>query len=446
MSAYAKDMTKGSELKVILGFTLPLLAGNLFQQLYNIADSVIVGKILGSDAFAAVGATGSITYLFYTLCIGLATGAGIIIAQSFGSGDGAAVKRITVNSAYVLCGFGLALSLISVTAAPGLLRLLDTPENVIDTSISYMRISCGGTLAVAMYNWINAVMRSLGDSRTPLVFLMIASVLNVLLDLLFVLVLDLGVNGAAWATVTAQALAAAGCTGFAFLKNPCFKFRREDMRPDRRECFRCIRVGIPIALQNAMISVSMVFLQRTANRFGDTVMAAYTATMRVEQLIQQPFSSLNAALSAFTGQNIGAGERGRVVNGYRQSVRIALIFAAAAAAVFLICADKIMGFFVNEREVIDIGAGALRLSCCFYVFLGLIHTTRGLLNGAGDTDYAMINGFAEVAGRIGFALILGSVSAVGYWAVWGTTCLTWFITAVMSLARYKQGKWKNKLV
>lgn len=206
----------------------------------------------------------------------------------------------------------------------------------------------------------------------------------------------------------------------------------------------CVKTGVPIALQNAMVSVSMIYLQRTANRFGDTVIAAYTATMRIEQLIQQPFSSLNAAIASFTGQNIGAGKHDRVIRGYHKSLKTGMLFATVMFVAFILMSQGIVGLFVDETEVIEIGAVALRLSACFYGFLGVIHVTRGLLNGAGDVRYAMINGFAEVIGRIGFALILVHIPAIGCMAVWGTTCLTWLLTAVMSVIRYKQGGW-NKI-
>lgn len=443
MSSYTKSMISGSEWGHIIRFTLPLLAGNLFQQLYNIVDSVIVGKFLGADALASVGATGSMTYFFYTLCIGLATGAGILIAQSFGAGRERDVKAYIANSAYVLGFFGVAVSIVSTACAPFLLRLTDTPAEVFDTALGYMRISCAGTAAVAAYNWINSVMRSLGDSKTPLVFLIVASILNVGLDLLFVVGFDMGVNGAAWATITAQGISALGSIIFAFMKNPMFVLTSDDAAFNKRYAERCVKMGVPIALQNAVISVSMIFLQRTANGFGKTVMAAYTATMRVEQLIQQPFSSLSAALSTFVGQNTGAGETRRVIKGYRQSVIASCIFALVMLAVFMVFSENIVGFFVDEPQVIETGGRALKLSSCFYIFLGLIHTTRGLLNGAGDVGYAMVNGFCEVIGRIGFASILVRIPAVGVWAVWGTTCLTWFVTAVMSLIRYRSGKWQK---
>ncbi|MBP0984396.1 MAG: MATE family efflux transporter [Oscillospiraceae bacterium] len=442
--SYTLKMTEGSELKHIILFTLPLFAGNLFQQLYNIVDSIIVGRYLGADKLAAVGTTGSLTYLFSTLCIGLSVGAGILISQRFGAGMHREVRKLITNSAYVIMAFGAVISVISVTLAGELMKMMNTPENLLQDASDYMRAACSGTLCVAAYNWINSVMRSLGDSRTPLIFLVVASLLNVGLDLLFVVALDFGVIGAAYATVISQGVSAAGSIIVGFKKNPYFRLTREDAKPEPATCLRCITTGVPIALQNAMISVSMIFLQRTANGFGETVMAAYTATMRVEQLVQQPFTSLNAAVSTFAGQNIGAGLQKRVIRGYHRSMLVTVGFALAVMGVFLLLGDQIVGLFVDEPEVIAIGGKALKLSCLFYCALGTIHTTRGLLNGAGDVVYAMINGFAEVVGRIGFAIILVHIPAMGWWAVWTTTCLTWVLTALMSLIRYWQGKWKTK--
>ena len=438
-------MTEGNEFGHILRFTLPLLAGNLFQQLYNVVDSVIVGRYLGATAFASVGETGSITFLFYNLCIGLATGAGILISQSFGANRERDVKRLIANSAYVLLVFGILISIVSVICAPLLLLMLGTLDSIFDAALGYMKIACSGTVAVAAYNWINAVMRALGDSKTPLIFLIVASILNVILDLLFVVGFGMGINGAAWATVTAQGIAAAGSIIFAFRKNPCFKLTVKLAKPHSSIIMRCIRTGVPVALQNSVISVSMIYLLRTANSFGnEAVIAAYTATMRVEQLIQQPFASLGTAISTFTGQNIGAGKAGRVRTGYRQGVKAVVIFSLVMLLLFLLFSRYIVGVFVKESIVLDIGAKALKLSACFYIPLGLIHTTRGLLNGAGDVGYTMINGFSEVAGRIGFATLLVHIPIVGYWAIWGTSCLTWALTGIMSVIRYKGGKWRNR--
>ncbi len=443
MAVYTKTMTEGNEFRCIIRFTVPLLLGNLFQQFYNIVDSIIVGQYLGKGALEAVGSTGSITYLFYSLCIGLSLGAGIMIAQNFGAGNEKEVKRYIANSAYVTAAFGIVLTVLSVILTPSLLRLLQTSETIFDDAVGYMRIACSGTLAVAAYNWINAVMRSLGNSKIPLIFLVVASVLNVGLDLLFVMVFDMGVQGAALATIMAQAISALGCIIFAFVKFPQFRMSREDASFNIKAARNCILKGMPIAAQNAFISVSMIYLQRTANTFGDTVIATYTATMRVEQLIQQPFMSLSAALSTFVGQNLGAGHLERCIRGYKRSMITMAVFAVTMLGVFMLFSGNIVGFFVSDADVIEIGDTALKLSSCFYLFLGTIHTTRGLLNGAGDVGYAMLNGFVEVIGRIGFATVLSMIPAIGCWAVWLTSGLTWFITGAMSLIRYKDGRWKN---
>lgn len=443
MANYTRNMTEGSEFRIIITFTLPLLLGNLFQQFYNIVDSVIVGQYLGSNALAAVGATGSMTYLFYTLCIGLSVGTGILIAQHFGAGNEDYVKKLIANSSYVILFFGVILTVVSVLLAPMLLKLLGTPETIFDDAVGYMRVACAGTVAVAAYNWINAVMRALGNSSVPLIFLIVASVLNVGLDLLFVIVFGMGVKGAALATITAQAVSAASCIIFAFLKFPQFRIGKENARFDNAIAWNCVSKGVPIALQNAFISVSMIYLQRTANMFGDTVIASYATTMRVEQLIQQPFISLSTALSTFTGQNLGAGRLDRCIRGFRKSMAAMAVFAIVMLGVFMMISELIVSVFVSDADVINIGGTALKLSACFYLFLGTIHTTRGLLNGAGDVGYAMFNGIVEVVGRIGFATVLAMIPEIGCWAVWATSGLTWFITGLMSCLRYRSGKWKE---
>lgn len=443
MDKYTKSMTEGSEFRIIIGFTLPLLLGNLFQQFYNIVDSVIVGQYLGKNALAAVGATGSMTFLFYTLCLGLGAGTGILISQHFGAGNDQTVKKLIANSAYVILFFGIILTVVGITLAPVMLHLLETPDTIFDDAVGYMRIACAGTVAVAAYNWINSVMRALGNSTVPLIFLIVASVLNVGLDLLFVIVFGMGVWGAALATILAQAVSAVSCIIFAFVKFPQFRIGRENARFDKKIALNCISKGVPIALQNAFISVSMIYLQRTANLFGDTVIASYATTMRVEQLIQQPFISLSTAVSTFTGQNIGAGRIDRCIRGLRRSMAAMAVFSVVMLGVFMLISEQIVSVFVSDREVISIGSTALKLSACFYMFLGTIHTTRGLLNGAGDVGYAMINGIVEVIGRIGFATILSMIPAIGCWAVWATSGLTWFITGLMSYLRYRSGKWKT---
>lgn len=444
MNSKTNDMTTGSITGKIIAFTLPLLIGNLLQQTYNIADTLIVGKYLGDDALAAVGATGSITYLFYTLCIGLSIGSGILVSQYYGARLYDKLRLTVFNSALLTLGFGVITSLISCIFARNILILLSVPEKLIDTSVSYMTVACAGTVLIAAYNWINALMRALGDSKTPLFFLALSCVLNIGLDLLFVFVFHFGVVGAAFATVLSQGLSAVCCIVFFFMKNDIAKLKREDMCIDNVILSKAFYTGVPIAVQNGLISVSMVALQKVTNSFGSVVMAAYTVSMRIEQFVQQPFSSLSAAESTFTGQNIGAGKQERAVYGLKQSVKLAVAFAVFALVMLLMFSKQLVGFFISGEDSVVIASKALIMTACFYAPLGMIHTVRGFLNGCGDTSYALVNGMAEVISRIGLSLILTKVSSIGFWGIWITTCATWFVTALVSIIRYKGGKWKTK--
>lgn len=440
----ALDMTKGKEGSLLIRFALPLLAGNLLQQLYNVADTAIVGKKLGDDALAAVGATSSVTYLFYTLCLGLATGAGILISQFFGAGFIERLRSAVWNSAIVTAVFGIIITVFSVWLTVPVLELMDTKPELMDMAVHYMRIACGGTVAVAAYNWINAVMRALGDSKTPLMFLGLASALNIGLDLLFVMVLQTGVEGAALATVASQCISAVSCIIYAFRRMPELKIPRSALQTDFKMMLLCVRTGLPIALQSGLIAISMTALQRVTNQFEKPVMAAYTASMRVEQLVQQPFFSLSTALATFTGQNIGAGESARAERGLRIGLRISSAIAVIMALFFWAAGGIIIRGFISGAAAVSIGYFALRTTSLCYVPLGSIHVVRGFLNGAGDTGYAMLNGMAEVICRIGGALVMTELLNVDYRAIWYTTCLTWAVTGAVGWVRYRRGKWRTK--
>lgn len=267
-----------------------------------------------------------------------------------------------------------------------------------------------------------------------------------MLDLLFVVVLKFGVSGAAWATVLAQGISALSCLIYCFGKGREISISAEDIKTDRDIMLRCIKTGLPIAVQNGLISVSMTALQRVTNGFGENVMAAYTVSMRIEQPVQQPFSSLNAAVSTFTGQNIGAGKSERAVKGLRSALKISTVFAFVVLILFILFGRQLTACFVSGEDVIHIASRAIIMTGCFYWALGIIHTIRGFLNGAGDTVYALVNGAAEVICLIGLSLLLTSVSSIGYWGIWLTTCFTWLITAAVSVIRYKSGKWENKAI
>lgn len=441
---YVQDMTEGNVISHLVKFSLPMVIGNIFQQFYNLIDSIVVGRFVGANALAAVGSTGSISFLFFSVALGLSTGIGIIISQYFGAKEEEQVKRTIANAVYVIGAAAVIMSLLAILFARPILQLLKTPPSILNDATTFLSIISGGMLAVAAYNGISFMLRALGDSKTPLYFLITSCILNVLLDLIFVLIFGLGVAGTACATVISQAFATFGCILFAVKKNPYFKLKAKHFKINWPIILKCIRIGIPVAIQHSMIAFSLVALQRVINSFGETAVAAFTGISRIEQLVQQPFNSLGAAMATFAGQNMGANKLDRVKQSYHKSILI----VAVLSIIFLFSAQfggrAIMQIFVDDPAVIKLGATGIKISSCFYFALGMIYITRGLLNGTGDAIYSMINGFIEVAGRVGFSSCLAMIPALGVWSLWATTGLTWFITAIASIIRYKQGKWEKK--
>lgn len=431
------NMTEGSPAKLILAFALPMLLGNLFQQLYNMVDCIVVGKCIGDDAVAAVGATGSVNFFFFSISNGIGTGVGIVVAQFFGAGNHDRVRKTVSNSIYVVGAVGIVMSLLGFLMADPLLHLLDTPAECIDMSITYMKITCGCSLAVVGYNTVSAILRALGDSKTPLIFLIVSCVLNICLDLTFVKALGWGVAGVAIATVIAQLFSMLCCIVFARARNHYFRIGREDRKPDAEIIRKSFALGVPIAFMMSTISVSCIALQWVVNGFGPVVGAANTSISRIEQIIQQPYGSLSAALSSYAGQNLGAGKIDRIKQGFRVGLRFVLIFSAVMFLIPKIFGRQIIGIFINDPEAIEIGAKGLLISSSFYALLGMIYICRGTLNGIGDSKYAMLNGFTELGCRVALPKPITSVPQIGKWGIWMTTGLTWTITGVMSMFRFR---------
>lgn len=440
------DMTSGNPLGHILHFALPLLLGNLFQQFYNMVDSLVVGNYVGSNALAAVGTCGSMNFLFFSLSSGLAIGIGIIASQYFGAKNEDLLKKTIANSIYVLVSASLLVSFLGILIAPTILRLLNTPDTIINDSIIYMRTTCSGIIAIALYNGVAAILRALGDSKTPLYFLILSSIINVVLDLLFVLGFNWNVFGVALATIIAQAISALTSIIYAYKKIPYFKLTRSELKPNKSIIFHSFRLGIPVALQNSMIAISMMALQGVVNSFGETVMAAYTIVSRVEQIVQQPYSSLGMALTNFSGQNMGANEISRVKKGFRVSIGIVFFFSICLIPIAYLFGSNIIGLFVKEQPVIEMGAKAFRITSLCYFGLGMIYVPRAILNGCGDTGFAMINGITEVLCRIVYSQLFTRLSMLGYWGIWVTTGFTWITTAFICILRYLSGKWQSKSI
>lgn len=434
------NMTEGKTVGLLLAFAFPMLIGNVFQQFYNLIDSVIVGQLVGSDALAAIGATNSITFLFFALCNGIGNGGGIITSQNYGRGDIAGVKKCITNTFYLMLVFPLLVGCTGFIIVGGLLRLLDTPANIIADSIAYARIMCVGIVFVSLYNFISSMLRALGDSKTPLYFLIFSCILNTVLDYVFVKFLGMSIVGAGVATLIAQFISGFSCILYALKKNPYFKFAKEDLTLDWGIIWKTVKLGVPLSLQFSLIAISCMALQRVVNSFGSVAVAAFTATSRIEQLVHQPYQTLGAALSTYTGQNYGASKNKRVIEGYRKGMLMMAIFSIAVLPIMQIFGRQIISLFVSDEPVIAMGAQAIRITSWCYIFLGTIYTVRGVLNGIGDAFFALINGVVEVIGRFTIPFILISIPAIGVWGIWSSVGIVWFMAGFTAWLRYLQMK------
>lgn len=431
------DMTRGNITRLLIRFAIPMLIGNLFQQAYNLGDSMIVGQFLGSDALAAVGATGSVSFLFFSICNGIGSGCSVVAAQSYGSGDDKLTRRAISNAAYIMFVTALIMGVAAYLAAPSVLRMMGTHPAILPTATMYMRMSCIGVPLVAVYNYTSSMLRALGDSRTPLYFLIFSCFLNLGLDALFVCVFHMGVFGAALATIIAQVVSGVGCLLYALKYNAYFKLTHQDLQPDRDIITRSVKIGLPMAFQWSLIAVSSTALQTFVNSFGNTdIVAAFTATNRIENLLHQPYGSIGAALATFAGQNYGAKNYARVRDGLRHGMLLSTIYTVFMMVLFQLFSEPVMRLFVKEAAVIELGAGAMRLTSWFFIFLSVIYMSRGILNGIGDALFALINGVVEVICRIALPLLIVLIPGVGFWSIWWTAGVTWGISSLFCLLRY----------
>ena len=439
-------MTNGSPTRLLLKFSLPMLVGNVFQQIYNLVDSIIVGQFIGKDALGAIGATSSVTFLFFALCNGISSGGGIIASQAFGNGNDKKIKSCLFNTALVMLILPTIVGAAAFFLADDILTLLETPEAFMHDALQYTQVMCIGIVFVSLYNLVSSILRALGDSKSPLYFLIFSCVLNALLDLLFVLPLDMGVLGAGIATLICQFISAAACLIYAVATNPYFRLKKEDMKLDGRLIWDIVKLGVPLSLQFSLIAISCMALQRTVNTFGETAVEAFSATSRIEQIIHQPYQTLSAALATFCGQNYGAKKNDRVIKGYHKCMLLMAIFTAIMVPLIQIFAAPIVGIFVNDAEVISMGAAAMRITSLFYITLGVIYVVRGILNGLGDASFALLNGIVEVIGRFTVPALLTTIPFIGLWGIWWSVGVVWFISGFTAWLRYLVYKKKLGIV
>lgn len=442
-----KKMTTGKPTKLILGFAVPLLVGGIFQQVYNLVDVIVVGRYLGEKALAGVGSTGNLTFFLLSLIMGLCNGAGIIVAQCFGAENYKDMRKAVTGIIWVASSLTLVIAVIGVVASPFFLRLLSVPEDVFEYSLTYLRINYMFVFGSVVYNGCSAILRSFGDSKTPLRGLMIASVMNIVLDLLFVVVFSWGVAGVAIATVIAQHMSGAYCLIYLIRKREYFHLSGLAKKPDREMVLQIFRIGVPTAFQSCLISVGGMSVQRLINSFGTSVMAAYAAAAKVDNLAIQVIVSLGSALSVFTGQNIGQGRYDRIKEGLRSTLYMSVAASIIIALLAFFFGSNVMVLFLgadSSPETISIGAKYLSIMGVAYLICGIMQSYQNVIRGAGDVNTCMVAGMTELAGRVIFAYLLSSF--MGVTGIWIATPLSWGCGCVVPVVRYYTGKWRAKAI
>ena len=436
------DMTQGSITSKMIRFALPVLFGMLCQRIYNFADVYIVGRYLGDEPLAAVSIAGSAMYLLMSIMMGLTTGVSVVISQYYGAGRKDKVVETFVTSIYVAIASTVLITIAGVLGAKPLLMALQTSEELMDYAWIYLVIIFIGSFGTMLYNWISAVLRSLGNSIVPLIFLIISSILNIVLDIAFVVLLPLGVAGAAIATVLAQIISGVTCLLYAWKILPFLRLSRDKMKMDRDLAKQILTYGIPTGLQMSIISISDMTLQGMINTYGTALVVAYGVCMKVEGLGWQMTEAIGTALGTFVGQNIGAGKFDRVKKGVRCAYLINIVCYGIFCPVIWFFAEPIMKAFTQSPDSIQYGIEYMKIFSLFFMVGGFLVVYHNVLRAAGDVKVTILMGVSEVITRIGFTFLFTALW--GYYGLWWVSPLTWCCAAAVGCIRYYSGKWKDK--
>lgn len=428
----ANDMTTGSPLKRILAFCAPLLVGNLFQQFYNLADSILVGRILGVKAFAAVGSTGALSFLILGFALGICSGFAIPVSQSFGAGDIEGLKRRCGQLVWLGVGFSAAITALTFFLTDDILRWTNTPEEIFDDAYTYIFIVFMGTGATILYNLTSAVLRAIGDSRTPLHFLIAAVTVNVVLDILFMKTLHFGVEGAAWATVLSQLLSGLLCLRFIHKKMPVLCLTREELAFSWRSSKYILSIGVPMGLQFSITAVGSIILQSAVNGLGASAVAAVSAASRVHNIVQAPLDTSGMGMATYCGQNLGAAQPARIRRGIADMCLLDGTYCAIALLVNAFFGTTIATLFIDESEIaiLRLVEQYLIIQSIFYPALAVIYIFRNGLQGMGFSRQAMLAGVFELVARV--LVAFGFVGRFGFDAVCYANPTAWiFADAVL---------------
>lgn len=436
-------MTEGVIWRQILLFSIPLILGNLLQQMYNTMDSVIVGNFVGSDALAAVGASSSLLYLLIAFSTGAATGAGVVVAQLYGAGDEKGVHDAVHTALGIAVVLGLILTVVGIVVSPKLLEWMNTPEDIMDQSVEYLRIYFAGVVFNVIYNMAAGILNAVGNSKRSLLYLGIASFLNIGLDIFFIAILKMGVAGAAIATDICQLISSILILGFLVKVPDKYRVTVKKIRVHKHMAKRIIQIGLPSGIQNMVISLSNVLVQTGVNGFGTNAVAGFSAYLKVDGFNILPVMSFSMAATTFTGQNYGAGKMDRVKRGMWVTVAMSMIYTITTGFLLLTFAEPIISIFTSDAYVIAYGVLATKYFCPFYFLLGLMHSLAGTVRGTGKTIPPMV---IILLALCVFRIIWVQFAVPSFESIRGIYLvypLSWFIGAVlMSLYTWK-GKWKS---
>lgn len=431
-----RNLTKGKPLKQILVFALPIFIGNVFQQLYSMVDNIIVGNTLGEQAFAGVGATTSIAFLVIGFVQGLTAGFAVKTSQYFGNGDVENVKRSVASSFVLGAAVTVLLTLASVFATMPLLRLMQTPEDIINYSYDYIVVVFAGVGATMLYNLVSSILRALGDSKIPLLFLIIASVINVGLDLMFIVVFDMGVAGAGWATVISQLLSALACAMYMFKRYEILRLSKRHFKMSAKFCWEHLYVGLPMAFQYSIIAVGIMVQQAALNTFGTLYVSAYTAASKIDSIVTQSLVAMGSAVATYVGQNYGAGEIDRINKGINQAMIVSVGLALVSGILVYFGSDLLTGLFIKEpsAQMLSLSKRYLFWQGVFYIGLAVIYVYRNGLQGMGYSALTMIGGVIELVMRIVASLFL--VKVLGYLGLCLSNPCAWLGVDILFIASY----------
>ena len=434
-----KDMTSGSPFKLIIQFSIPLLIGNIFQQFYSMVDTIIVGRYLGVDALAAVGSTGSMTFLILGILLGLTSGFSVLVSQKFGERDEEGLKKAIGNSYILSFLFSILVTVLSVFLIEPILNMVNTPNSIYDDAYSYAIVILYGSGLSCFYNIMSSLLRALGDSKTPLYFLIISSILNIVLDIVFIVNLSMGVSGAALATIISQGVSGLLCLIYVYKKLPILKIDTKYLVPDDYTIKTHLRIGIPMAIQFSIVSIGILILQGAVNKFGPTAISAFTAASKVEQFVMQPVITFGVTMATYVGQNLGAKNLERIKIGVNTCVKINIALGIVAFIVLQVFGEFFINLFVKNPSdlLMNYATDYLFASAIFFIPLSLIFIYRNALQGMGFSSITVYASVLELIARAVISMVLPSI--IGFYGICYAGPCAWICAAsLLGICFYKK--------